>query len=212
MKHQPPEVAARFAQCYVGEVAMSAVTMAELEYGVSCSGENEHRNREALDQLTEDIHPVPFDRAAARAYGPIRLASQSRNRDALDKLIASHAAQEAAPSRTGARTSWQRLRPGLPAKARRRPRRLRTREHEPGRRQQRAERARHVQSTASLAQRLLRLAAPPAQRACDGRRTWCSPRPSARRTRIPMKPTACQECAPSCARPGTSSAANAWPA
>ena len=31
-------------------------------------------------------------------------------------------------------TSWQRLRPGLPAEARRRPRRLRTREREPGRR------------------------------------------------------------------------------
>ena len=57
MKHQPAEVAARFAQCYVGEVVMSAVTMAELEYGVSCSGENEHRNRRALDQLTRG-HPA----------------------------------------------------------------------------------------------------------------------------------------------------------
>jgi tRNA(fMet)-specific endonuclease VapC len=91
MKHQPAEVAARFAQCFVGEVVMSAVTMAELEYGVSCSGVNEHRNRSALDHLTQDIQPAPFDHAAARAYGPIRLATQSRNRDALDKLIAAHA-------------------------------------------------------------------------------------------------------------------------
>ncbi len=91
MKHQPAAAAARFAQCFVGEVVMSAVTMAELEYGVSCSGENEHQNRSALDQLTQDIQPVPFDHAAARAYGPIRLATQSRNRDALDKLIAAHA-------------------------------------------------------------------------------------------------------------------------
>jgi tRNA(fMet)-specific endonuclease VapC len=91
MKHQPAEVAARFAQCYVGEVVMSAVTMAELEYGVSCSGESEDRNRRALDQLTEDIQPAPFDQAAAHAYGPIRLATQSRTRDALDKLIAAHA-------------------------------------------------------------------------------------------------------------------------
>ena len=91
MKHQPAEVAARFAQCYVGEVVMSAVTMAELEYGVSCSGENEHRNRRALDKLTEDIPPAPFEQAAARAYGPIRLATRNRNRDALDKLIAAHA-------------------------------------------------------------------------------------------------------------------------
>ncbi len=39
MKHHPPEVAARFARCYVGEVAISAITLAELEYGVACSGE-----------------------------------------------------------------------------------------------------------------------------------------------------------------------------
>jgi len=91
MKHQPPEVATRFAQCYVGEVVMSAVTMAELEYGVSCSGENEAQNRRALDLLLEDISPEPFDRGAARAYGPIRQATRNTNRDALDKLIAAHA-------------------------------------------------------------------------------------------------------------------------
>jgi tRNA(fMet)-specific endonuclease VapC len=91
MKHQPAEVAARFAQCYVGEVVMSAVTTAELEYGVSCSGENEARNRKALDQLLEDIPPEPFDRGAARAYGPIREATRNKDRDALDKLIAAHA-------------------------------------------------------------------------------------------------------------------------
>ena len=77
MKHQPAKVATRFAQCYVGEVVMSAVTMAELEHGVSCSGVNEHRNREALHELVQDIPPEPFDHAAARAYGPIRLASST---------------------------------------------------------------------------------------------------------------------------------------
>jgi tRNA(fMet)-specific endonuclease VapC len=91
MKHQPAEVAERFAQCFVGEVVMSAVTMAELEYGVSCSGENADRNRRALELLLEDIPAEPFDRGAARAYGPIRLATRNKNRDALDKLIAAHA-------------------------------------------------------------------------------------------------------------------------
>lgn len=91
MKNQPAEVAARFARCYVGEVMISAVTLAELEYGVSCSGANEDRNRRALDDLTRVIPSVPFDQAAARAYGPIRLATRNRDRDALDKLIAAHA-------------------------------------------------------------------------------------------------------------------------
>ena len=91
MKHHPPEVAARFAQCYVGDVVISAITLAELEYGVACSGEREAQNREALDLLLEDIVPAPFDAVAAGAYGPIRLATRSSKGDALDKLIAAHA-------------------------------------------------------------------------------------------------------------------------
>jgi len=91
IQHRPSAVARRFARCYVGEVVISAVTLAELEYGVACSGESEARNRLALDLLLEDIPAEPFDRAAARAYGSIRQATREKSRDALDKLIAAHA-------------------------------------------------------------------------------------------------------------------------
>ncbi len=91
MKHQPPEVAARFADCFVGDVVMSAITLAELEFGVECSGASRKRNQAALDSLLEDIPVLPFDREAARAYGPVRAAYRSRNKDALDKLIAAQA-------------------------------------------------------------------------------------------------------------------------
>lgn len=91
MKHQPQEVAVRFAQCFVGEVVISAITLAELEYGVACSGAESSRNQLALDQLLEDISVLPFDANPARAYGPIRLATRERKRDALDKLIAAQA-------------------------------------------------------------------------------------------------------------------------
>lgn len=91
MKHQPPEVAARFAECYVGEVVISAISLAELEYGVACSGEKQEHNRHALAQLLEDIEVMPFDATAASQYGPIRLATRDRKRDAMDKLIAAHA-------------------------------------------------------------------------------------------------------------------------
>lgn len=91
MKHQPPEVAARFADCFVGDVVMSAITLAELEFGVECSGTSRKRNQAALDSLLEDIPVLPFDREAARAYGPVRAAHRSRNKDALDKLIAAQA-------------------------------------------------------------------------------------------------------------------------
>lgn len=91
MKYQPQEVAARFAQCFVGEVLISAITLAELEYGVACSGDKTAQNRKALDLLLEDIPVAPFDVKAAGAYGHIRLATRDRKRDALDKLIAAHA-------------------------------------------------------------------------------------------------------------------------
>ncbi len=91
MKHQPPEVRNKFEECFVGDVVMSAITLAELEYGIACSVSNQSTNQAALDDLLQDILVAPFESQAARAYGPVRLASRERSRDALDKLIASHA-------------------------------------------------------------------------------------------------------------------------
>lgn len=90
MKNHPPEVAKRFAQCYVGDVVMSAITLAELQYGVSVSADPE-RERANLAELVQDIPAMPFDGDAAIAYGPIHLASRERRKDQLDKLIAAHA-------------------------------------------------------------------------------------------------------------------------
>ena len=53
---------------------MSAVTLAKLEFGIACLS----------------IAAVAANRAAL-ACGPIRAAQKDRNRDALDKLTASHA-------------------------------------------------------------------------------------------------------------------------
>ncbi|OYU31468.1 MAG: VapC toxin family PIN domain ribonuclease [Comamonadaceae bacterium PBBC2] len=91
MKHQPPQVFARFAECFVGDVVISAITLAELEFGVACSGEAQAHNQAMLDSLLEDIVVTPFEASAARAYGPLRAANRDRQKDALDKLIASHA-------------------------------------------------------------------------------------------------------------------------
>jgi len=91
MKHQPPQVAERFSSCMVGEVLISAITAAELEYGVVASGEDADRNRAALVRFMSEVPLAPFDGAAARVYGPVRLVSRERRRDALDKLIAAHA-------------------------------------------------------------------------------------------------------------------------
>lgn len=90
MKHQPPEVAERFALCQVGDVVMSAITYAELAYGVSVAA-NSAREQANLASLIEDIPVMPFDEEAGNAYGPIRQATRSSKTDHLDKLIAAHA-------------------------------------------------------------------------------------------------------------------------
>jgi tRNA(fMet)-specific endonuclease VapC len=90
MKNQPEQVARRFAECLVGDVVMSAITYAELEYGAAVSADPA-REQANLAALTEDIPVVAFDAAAGVAYGPIRLATRESKRDHLDKLIAAHA-------------------------------------------------------------------------------------------------------------------------
>ena len=103
MKHQPPEVRERFAQCFVGDVVISAVTLAELEFGIACSSTaTQESNRSALESLLDDIMVAPFDAQAAKAYGPIRAAYKERQRGAVEKLIISHAGSRSSVSYTHA--------------------------------------------------------------------------------------------------------------
>jgi tRNA(fMet)-specific endonuclease VapC len=90
MKNQPEQVATRFAECYVGDVVISAITFAELEYGVTVS-DNQEQERINLTSLVQDIPVASFDSAAGSAYGPIRTATRHSKKDHLDKLIAAHA-------------------------------------------------------------------------------------------------------------------------
>lgn len=89
MKNQPEQVARRFATCYVGDVVMSAVTFAELEFGVQASVDPA-REQHNLDALAALINVEPFDAAAGRAYGVVRMATREKKKDQLDKLIAAH--------------------------------------------------------------------------------------------------------------------------
>ncbi|MBK6727173.1 MAG: type II toxin-antitoxin system VapC family toxin [Xanthomonadales bacterium] len=90
MRRQPVQVAQRFARCNVGDVLMSAITFAELEYGVAVSTQPDS-DRMQLARLIEKIPVATFDGAAGIAYGPIRAATRDSRKDQLDKLIAAHA-------------------------------------------------------------------------------------------------------------------------
>lgn len=92
IQHHPPQVLARFAGLRRGEVVMSAITHAELRYGVERCDPSVHPVADrALRQLAEDIPVLPFDTGAGDAYGVLRAAVRNRKRDALDRLIAGHA-------------------------------------------------------------------------------------------------------------------------
>ena len=92
IKEHPPSVVERFATHAVGDIGISVMTLAELEYGVSKSG-RPARNREALDQFISPLEVAPFDRQATAAYGKLRTALEKKGRTigSMDLLIAAHA-------------------------------------------------------------------------------------------------------------------------
>ena len=92
IKRRPPQVLARFQRCAVGDLGLSTMTLAELEYGAAKS-QFPARNQTALAAFILPLDVVPFDAAAAIAYGPIRatLERQGTPIGAMDLLIAAHA-------------------------------------------------------------------------------------------------------------------------
>jgi tRNA(fMet)-specific endonuclease VapC len=92
MKAHPPEVMARLTQLDHGDAVMSIITYAELRVGLEVLGPTRAQNERALHLLTRDIPVLPFDESAAERYGIMRAAVPNRRRDALDRLIAAHAA------------------------------------------------------------------------------------------------------------------------
>jgi tRNA(fMet)-specific endonuclease VapC len=92
IRERPATVVDRFREYMVGDVGISAITLAELEYGVSRSSKPV-KNREALDQFIEPLIVADFDRAATAAYGKLRAALEKKGLaiGGMDLLIAAHA-------------------------------------------------------------------------------------------------------------------------
>ena len=92
---RPESVLARLRQCHPEDVCISAVTMAELEYGV-CKSSRPEQNRLALMMFLSGIKVLPFDSEAAREYGDIRvdLSRKGTIIGGNDLLIAAHARAE----------------------------------------------------------------------------------------------------------------------
>ena len=89
---RPEIVLKRFQQYNPGDLCISAITMAELEYGVFNSSKPK-QNRLALLMFLSNIDGIPFDMDAAKVYGQIRhdLKEKGELIGANDLLIAAHA-------------------------------------------------------------------------------------------------------------------------
>jgi tRNA(fMet)-specific endonuclease VapC len=92
IKEHPPAVLERFARHPVGDIGVSVITLAELEYGVAKSA-RPARNREALEQFVSPLEVAPFDRRATAAYGKVRTTLERKGQPigSMDLLIAAHA-------------------------------------------------------------------------------------------------------------------------
>jgi tRNA(fMet)-specific endonuclease VapC len=91
MRRRPPEVVERFRSLTLGDVVMSAITLAELRVGIERHPDLKEAAERALRQLLTHIPALPFDTSAAESYGILAAAIRDRRRDALDRLIAGHA-------------------------------------------------------------------------------------------------------------------------
>ena len=91
-RKQPITVVEQFDALAPGDVGISSITLAELEYGVSKSRHFD-RDRRVLDELLQLIDVAPFDAAAARHFGEIRAALELNGTPIgpFDTQIAAHA-------------------------------------------------------------------------------------------------------------------------
>ena len=92
IKNNPPGIRKHFHASAPGDVCISSVTVAELQYGVKKSAAKE-KNALALEAFLLPLVIVPFDLNSALAYGAIRvfLERQATPIGGMDMLIAAQA-------------------------------------------------------------------------------------------------------------------------
>jgi len=92
IRQHPKQVIDHLTKLPVGEAAISAITLSELECGAAKSSSPE-QNREALLAFVSPFGILPFDDNASLHYGQIRadLERSGRVIGSMNTLIAAHA-------------------------------------------------------------------------------------------------------------------------
>ncbi len=92
IKRKPEKVLQHFKTYFIGDIGISSITLAELEYGVAKS-QHVQKNRLALDEFILPLEIAAFDEAASEKYGSMRSMLEKNGMliGSMDMLIAAHA-------------------------------------------------------------------------------------------------------------------------
>jgi tRNA(fMet)-specific endonuclease VapC len=92
IKRKPIHVVDMLKRYEAGDVAVSSISVAELQYGV-CKSNRPDQNQIALAEFLLPLEVVAFDESAASHYGDIRnhLEKEGNIIGSMDLLIAAHA-------------------------------------------------------------------------------------------------------------------------
>jgi tRNA(fMet)-specific endonuclease VapC len=92
IKKKPIEVFEKFKEIAPGDIGISSITLAELQYGVTKSSSIQ-KNQDALNKFIVPLKVFSFDYNATFHYGNIRTYLQKSGIviGSLDMLIAAHA-------------------------------------------------------------------------------------------------------------------------
>ena len=95
MNQRPLVVIEKFKQFEMGDIGVSSITVAELQYGVEKSG-NPKMNQRRLEDFLAPFDIIAFGQDAASAYGDVRFQLEKRGQPIgpLDVMIAAHAISE----------------------------------------------------------------------------------------------------------------------
>lgn len=113
IKRKPASILRRITTRAPGEAGISAITLAELRYGVAKSAQRE-KNRLALDEFLLPLEVADFDEPAAESYGMVRAALDKAGTPVgpLDTQIGAHALSLGATLVTHNSREFRRI-PGL---------------------------------------------------------------------------------------------------
>ena len=92
IKQKPQKVLEHFRSYLAGDIGISSITLAELQYGVAKS-DHVQENQEALKEFVLPLEIAQFDEEAARVYGAVRarLEKSGKPIGSMDTLIGAHA-------------------------------------------------------------------------------------------------------------------------